>query len=371
MATVVWISLGPVNSSTAFHEGGVGHCNGCHTIHNTQGAISGTGGGVFRWLIPGTDPSSVCLNCHAGPGSPESHHIYSANGTAMSPGGDFYWLKKSFSWAGGSSSGDSHGHNIVAMDFGFRQDPRNSKSPGGNYSSDSLGCNSCHDPHGRTGLRVSGSGSYGPGSPGSALGNYRLLGGIGYGGGSQVKNVSFRNGPPIARQSQASRYGESDISHVDYGSGMSEWCRNCHEAIHKGRSSFEHPAGERLETEMIDTYNRYVKTGDLTGNAATSFLSLVPFERGVADSAALDPSSTYGPDGNARVMCLTCHRAHATAFRAIGRWDFDAQYIVNSHPAPGDGGVTGSDVLYSYYGRNMVGQFGTTQRRFCEKCHKS
>jgi hypothetical protein len=288
----------------------------------------------------------------------------------MSPGGDFYWLTKSFTWAGGSSPGDGHGHNIVAMDFGFRRDARLSAAPGGNYPSSNLGCNSCHDPHGKTGSRVSGSGSYGPASsPGTALGNYRLLGGVGYGGGLQTPGFSFRSGAPVARQSSKTRYGESDTSHVDYGSGISEWCRNCHGTIHSGKSAFDHPSGDRLNPGMVDHYNRYVRTGNLSGSAATSYLALVPFERGISDLSRLDPSSTRGPDGNSRVMCLTCHRAHASAFRAIGRWDFDAQSITNSHPAPGDGGVTGSDVLFSYYGRNMAAQFGPSQKRFCEKCH--
>jgi hypothetical protein len=120
---------------------------------------------------------------------------------------------------------------------------------------------------------------------------------------------------------------------------------------------------------MIDNYNRYVKTGDLSGNASSSYLALVPFERGTTDSVRLDPSSTQGPDSESRVMCLTCHRAHASAFRAIGRWDFDAQAVAKSHPAAGDGGTAGTDVFNSYYGRNMALKFGASQKGFCEKCH--
>jgi hypothetical protein len=166
------------------------------------------------------------------------------------------------------------------------------------------------------------------------------------------------------------KFGESDASHVDYGSGMSEWCRNCHEGIHIRDSKFKHPAGDRMSRETIDQYNRYVKTGDLSGTAATSYSALVPFERGTTEPAQLDPSSTQGPDANSRVMCLTCHRAHASAFRSIGRWDFDAQSIAGSHPASGDGGVTGNDVFFSYYGRDMAARFSASQKRFCERCHK-
>jgi hypothetical protein len=288
----------------------------------------------------------------------------------MTPGGDFYWLTKNFFWAGGSSGGDGHGHNVIARDFGFRQDARLSAAPGGDYPSRNLGCTSCHDPHGKSGARV--SGSYGPSASGkTVLGNFRLLGGVGYDGGRKEGGFSFMSVAPVARQSPSRKYGESDASHVDYGSGMSEWCRNCHGSIHGGNSVFRHPSGDRLPMGMIDTYNRYVKTGDLSGSPSASHLALIPFERGVADPALLDPSGSRGPDGNSRVMCLTCHRAHASAFRAIGRWDFDAPSVANSHPGPGDGGVTGNDIFYSYYGRDMVSRFGTSQRTFCEKCHRS
>jgi len=356
--TAVFINPGWITSADAFHDGGVGPCSGCH------------GGRTAQWQLNGADPSSTCLKCHAGSGSPDSHHVASRDGTAMSAGGDFYWLTKNFFWAGGSSPGDSHGHNIVARDFGFRQDIRHSVAPGGNYPSGALGCTSCHDPHGKKGGRISGSGSYGPAtSAGTVLGNFRLLGGIGYGGGKQAGGYSFQYDAPVARQGSARKFGESDTSHADYGSGMTEWCRNCHKEIHGRRSPFVHPSGVRLGKGMVDNYNGYVKTGDLPGSGATSYLALVPFERGVMEAGQMDPGSTQGPDGRSMVMCLTCHRAHASAFRGIGRWDFDAKNITKSHPAPGDGGVTGNDVLYSYYGKNPASYLGSSQKTFCEKCH--
>lgn len=365
--------------SFAFHSGGVGACEGCHTMHNTTGRA---GLGVSPWLLKGPDPSSICLNCHAGPGAASSSNIASPDGSAMTPGGDFYWLKKTFIWVGGSSPGERHGHNIIAMDYGFLHDITHAQSPGGSYNSSVLGCNSCHDPHGKTnkGLPVSDSGSYG-GTPakGTTLGNYRLLGGLSYKGGKQTVGYSFNYNTPVAKQNPGIKYGQSDTSHVDYGSGMSEWCGNCHEAYlnnehnKSGGSGFGHPAGNarRLEQKMISNYNTYIKTGDFSGNAATAYLALVPFERGIKDVNFLNPTSTQGPYASSNVMCLTCHRAHASAFKNIGRWDFGASLIVNSHPAAGDAGVTGNDVFYSYYGRNITAQFGSGQRQFCEKCHGS
>lgn len=369
-----------VSSASAFHNGGVAHCDGCHTIHNSHNGVPmvTTQG---SWLLKGADPGSICLNCHAGPGSAMQPNVASADGSALTPGGDFYWLTKTFTWSTGTSPGYSHGHNIVSLDYGFVADSANLQAPGGTYPAADLTCTSCHDPHGRgrgagsgNTQPISGSGSYGGSpSPSTQFGTYRLLGGIGYDGGSQVQGYSFANPAPIAVQNASAPYGESDTSHVAYGSGMSEWCINCHSSYLTGNhsSQFTHPSGNgiTLTSLMISTYNTYVKTGDLSGTTTTAYLQFVPFEQGETDTTLLTPTSSQGPGSKSNVMCLTCHRAHASAFRAIGRWDFDAALLIDSHPAAIDAGVSGNDVLNSYYGRNIGTEFGSGQKQFCEKCH--
>ncbi|MDW7771682.1 MAG: hypothetical protein SCH71_02225 [Desulfobulbaceae bacterium] len=387
------LATGFVNTRPAhsFHDGGVGSCDSCHSMHEAKDRDAATGDRT-RYLLVASDPSSVCLNCHAGTGGPDNISIFSPDGSAMTPGGDFYWLTKTFTWSGGSSLADSHGHNVVAFDFNLGQDLRLTQSPGGSYLSENLGCTSCHDPHGRSrgGTRqgappVSVSGSYGElpaGSTGS--GSYRLLGDSGYGGGgSSPQEFLFSYDAPIARQNTINRFGESDESHVDYGIGMSEWCGNCHDSIlrnnHSGAGDFVHPSGssETLISETVSMYNSYINTGDLaasitgsgTGSIDTAYLQFVPFERGISDPQFLDPVSRRGPNTNSRIMCLTCHRAHASAFSSAGRWDFDAVLLAESHPGQGDGGVAGNDVHHSYYGRNISAEFGPDQGPFCEKCH--
>jgi len=362
-----------------FHSGGVGSCGGCHSMHGSDDGVPLIGSSGPS-LLRGSDPSSLCLDCHSGAGAPTSPSIFSSDGSALTPGGDFYWMTKTFNWNGGSSPAARHGHNVVAMDHNLTADPNRTRSPGGNFPSAQLSCISCHDPHqGRDvgtsegGTPVIGSGSYGAtGGAGTAVGNFRLLGGSGY----TVNGFSFAEDAPVARQNPFKPFSESDTSHVDYGSGMSEWCGNCHGGIlrteHKiGGSTLEHPAGnfEKLETDIAANYNAYVRTGDLSGTAATAYLQFVPFERGVTDVNLLDPNSTRGPDVNANVMCLTCHRAHASAFRYAGRWDFGASLLVNSHPGTGDVGATAADVRNSYYGRDIALEFGANQDSFCAKCH--
>ena len=128
---------------------------------------------------------------------------------------------------------------------------------------------------------------------------------------------------------------------------------------------------EKLESDIIANYNSYLRTGDFSGTAANAYLQFIPFERGTSNADLLDPNSRQGPNANSNVMCLTCHRAHASAFDNSGRWDFKASLLSQSHPANGDAGVTPTDVQYSYYGRDISSEFGSGQGQFCEKCHGS
>ncbi len=376
------ITFGLGGTATAFHDGGVATCDGCHTMHNSvDGQPNAEGGsvgtGVSTWLTVGTDPSSTCLTCHDGTGR---YHINSDDGSAATPGGDFYWLTKTFTWeshGAKTSEGDDHGHNVIAADFGLTQDATLATAPGGTYSSASLGCNSCHDPHavknggtkgGYGAIEV--SGSYGADPTAQVTGNYRLLGDIGYDGG-QDAGANFTNDVPIATTKKYAL--DADDAHTDFGVGMSEWCANCHTGFTADSSNpMRHPASNdaHLGTGLAINYNLYVKTGDFTGTSADSYLALVPFERGETDPTALDGSDTTGPDATSNVMCLTCHRAHASAFQNATRWDMTTEFpTTDSHPASGDGGVTGDDVANSYYGRDMVAQFGEFQRSLCNKCH--
>lgn len=389
------ITFGLSGSVMAFHDGGVAHCDGCHTMHNSEGGQPindnlpvGEGN---EYLLKGTDPSSTCLSCHEGSGS---YHIYSDDGSNFSPGGDFYWMTKTFTYVTHgthTSTSSNHGHNIIAADFGLTQDADISQSPGGSYNAAWLGCHSCHNPHGTKegdGVIV-GSGSYGddPGAlpAGEVYGNYRLLGDASYDGGMGPL-YDFINGAPTAVANHFSP--ESDgvnipapgepalsVSHTVYGQDMSEWCANCHGGFLKATAVGEghvHPAGnaESLSGHAA-LYNAYVKTGVSTGDATTSYLQFVTFERHNDNVVLLLPFATTldGPTAGSNVMCLSCHRAHASAFPNAGRWFFESEFLAESHPAPTDTGVTGNDVLYSYYGRDIASEFGEFQRSFCNKCH--
>src|SRR3990172_9927841 len=110
------LTLGTGGMAFAFHSGGVAECEGCHSMHTPAA------GGSF--LLVGTDQSSTCLSCHehAGDTGPSSYHVSTAEAdmpadTAplqRTPGGDFGWLKKSYTMtirgATSTEEGSSHGH---------------------------------------------------------------------------------------------------------------------------------------------------------------------------------------------------------------------------------------------------------------------
>ena len=375
------ITLGLNGIAMAFHDGGVAHCDGCHTMHNSEDGQSIIDGGVVGTagvsLTTGADPSSTCLNCHEGSGT---YHIFSTDGSNYTPGGDFYWLTKTYTYTTHrphNRAGQNRGHSIIAADFGLVQDTDLASAPGGTYPSGQLYCSSCHDPHGKkinkTGP-IAASGSYLNNYTtfaGEELGNFRLLGDIGYSPGSA--GVTFVNAPPVATTPSPFGPGrqETDSSHTDYGSGMSEWCANCHTGfLNQNVATHRHVAGNSagLTTAITNNYNSYVKTGNLLGDQTTSYWALVPFERGVVDATLTDPTSTAGP-ASGNVACISCHRAHASAFPNSGRWDFETEFIVDSHPQATDGGSSQADEDNSYYGRDLVALYGEGQRSFCNKCH--
>jgi hypothetical protein len=435
--------MGLTGSAFAFHDGGVGACDACHTMHNTLKGVKMTTAGTSAlyqggtYLLIGSDPSSTCLNCHGSGSVLDSFHVVTDaagfNGTTLpvqrTPGGDFSWLKVVFqgiSTVSGPGTGASfnapadetknrHGHHIVATDFNFfpSTDYITNQSPGGTYPVGSLGCNSCHNPHSSlsrdaatAGLPVSGSGSYGA-TPagGTSVGVYRLLGGINYtipiGGG--LTSPLFINAAPTAVAPVT--YNAIDNSvitqvRVAYGRSMSEWCANCHLDIYNSQAdastTHRHVASNAalLTTPTPDgsvpatIYNAYINSGNVTGGTvATSYLALVPYELGVSDittlltyaqgGAQIGVNAQTGPSlGSENVMCLSCHRAHASGFDNLTRYDLAQSFITDP---------TGSS--YSFTSANLGAEpdptgyfqaaynglpatfFGPSQRVLCNKCH--
>jgi hypothetical protein len=319
----------------------------------------------------------------------------------MPPGADFGWLKKNYSYAVSGATvqedGSTHGHNIVALDFGFVADSTNTRAPGGTFSASELTCTSCHDPHGRyrrladgtiatDGAPIVGSGSYNTSPaprPEQAVGVYRLLAGSGY-----TKGGATFGGVPLAVAPETYNRAESATqTRVAYGHGLgngrdswARWCATCHPQM----LSQGHRTDVALGSDVRNNYATYVKSGDMTGTLANSYLSLVSFVENTSDHAALaahardDDSALGGPQSGDLVTCLTCHRAHASGWESMMRWDDKATFMTYNGTWPGTDttpdvpqhakGRTSAETRAAYYDR-PASLFARYQRSLCNKCH--
>jgi hypothetical protein len=293
-------------------------------------------------------------------------------------------------------------------------------------------CSNCHDPHGRFRMQLTSgvnwqwagptvqaglvdqittpiwaSGSYGElPKVGASVGSYRLLAGVGYSPASNVFNaVPFVANPPIAVAPPAYNKAEAGSGvggdpklqvRVAYGAGMSEWCANCHTNIHmtsyvsgaQGGTGMKHPAGGDavLKPSQFSVYNSYVSSG-VTGSGDL-YTSLVPFENAqkigynnhgstttvlgnlktAATNQGSDPAGIFVASGQSNVMCLSCHRAHASGFSSMLRWSPDDTFITSGSAFYDTSGRSPAVVAKAYYGRNVT-DFGPYQRSLCNKCH--
>jgi hypothetical protein len=406
-----FLTIGLSGMAYAFHSGGVAECGGCHSMH------SPAAGGSF--LLQRVDVSSTCLNCHASNDTtPTSFHVMTYPVPAAgippaerTPGGDFAWLLKSYTFTVRGTTttelGQTHGHNVVTVDFGITADTDFTTSPGGTFPSSQLACDSCHDPHGKyrriggdtaytisnSGAAIIASGSYNN-SPTptatQAVGVYRLL------QGGAITGATFP-GDPVA--SAPSTYNQSEATNqvrVAYGVTLPStgkttwglWCATCHPGMHS-TGNYVHPVDQGLGSTIAAIYGQYVSSGNVTGAAATSYLSLVPFMENTGDYVVLKSHASNtdaylnGPGTSDQVSCLSCHRAHATGWPDMLRWNMEGEFITyadgSGNPVwPGTDttpsvpqfarGRTSGETQAAYYDR-LATVFGAYQRVLCNKCH--
>jgi predicted CXXCH cytochrome family protein len=184
---------------------------------------------------------------------------------------------------------------------------------------------------------------------------------------------------------------------------MSEWCANCHSGLLNPSgttTTHRHPAGAGALLTLVGentNYNAYLGSGDLSGSSSSSYNSLAPYEEGSASSwATLASHATNTPGaygtgpagGTENVLCLSCHRAHASAFPEMTRFDVTSQYMTmdgvyvgtdnwssgtiadtgTSARIAGTLGYTTTQLQAAYYDRTPA-TFATFQRDLCNKCH--
>ena len=327
-------------------------CSNCHTMHNSQRGVAM----AYEYSGGSFDPRDTphlkllvtnCVGCHTAldgstwqdstTGAPivfnTSEPSYGADaGDGRHAGlaaGNFYWVE--------GAGGQHHkGHNI------FTQDSTYSEAPG---HIDSGYCADCHDtltytstPYSPCGNCHMVSGVYaleaddykwhhqddtGPVIDTQAEGWYRFLAGHQNGEGMGVAGIEssdWEHSPTSTNHNEYLGY-TSDDKTGDGGIGrtgantMSGFCTGCHEKFHRQDTSsngaspwLRHPS----DTELPNS-------GDYVNY--TVFNPLAP----VARPSLSTVSSTVNP-GQDLVFCLSCHRAHASPYSYMLRWDYKSDY---------------------------------------------
>lgn len=303
------VVLSSAPGARAFHDGRVGACEGCHEY-------AGRAAGPF--LLRGRDASSTCLRCHdvSAARTPRSVIVSGADAPSahgLTAGGDFAWLKVDRP----GDPGWGHGHNVVAADFGYAADPRRPVAPGGTFPSAELGCTSCHDPHATSRVPspsaeatsagpqavASGSSADRPlPTPERPVGVYRLL----WTGATthRPRKAAFTV-TPVAVESDGAP-GSLRPARVAYGAGWGTWCRACH----GDRDALRHAAHR---ADGVPSRSIVQRQAAVRG--------AVVLARQTRDSSALATwlaTGTYpaAEPPTEELTCLSCHRAHASEYRA-------------------------------------------------------
>ena len=148
--------------------------------------------------------------------------------------------------------------------------------------------------------------------------------------------------------------------------------------------NYVHPIDADFTATIATNYKTYVKSGDMTGDGINGFSSLVPFAENTGDYATLaghaknDNTVLTGPGASDQVMCLSCHRAHASGWEYGLRWNVEGEFMVYNSLYPGTDtaptvpqfarGRLGAEAQAAYYDRPVT-QFASYQRVLCNKCH--
>ena len=344
-----------------------GICSNCHTMHDSQNGqqaqdrndVAFTTSDVQNYKAVNL-LVNTCIGCHS---STSASTIITLGGGTRIPivfntvqpgsplaGGNFYWVE---------TSGDAYGHNVKTVDGTLNE------APGGNTSfgvvPNSCGFDGCHKSlasirygpgPGPLFNPIIGNGCIGCHDPAHHADDEKnlLSGGYKYvdesGGGYRFLNKAGKNywdipphNPPAVagiedpdwEQNPGSaahnEYQDSPkpFAPLAYGSasqGISDFCAGCHNDFHSW------PAGGSPNGGNGDPWLRHPASVELPASgeytAYTTYNPDVPVAR--KDAAAL--SAYSGPSnivtaGADKVMCLSCHRAHASPYKDMLRWDYN------------------------------------------------
>jgi hypothetical protein len=290
-----------------------GLCSNCHTMHNSQGGadmaqeLSGSGLSL-TWAYDATPNPSLlmysCVGCHTNLSNTTIDNdvpiVFNTDSpTAPLAGGNFYYVL---------NDGDNRGHNVLNI---VGQGALGLTPPGGSALSAQLRCAGTYGCHGNRGATDQVDAMKGAhhtddtgGITGGSVGlSYRFLAGI-----EGVEDDDYEQETTIDKN----YYKGADNSDADDAT-ISYLCNNCHGDFHdRADISDESPAA----TPWLRHPTDYLlpRTGEYSSyDPTTTYENKAPV-------AWTDPSSRSR--STAVVMCLSCHRAHASPNYKMIRWDY-------------------------------------------------
>jgi len=337
--------------ATVVQSAMTGQCSSCHTMHNSQGGavmVNLTYGsettGAKEFLLRGT-----CLGCHAQNTASNIvdnvPQVLHTNGTDLASGNFRYVV---------TGPTDYKGHNVsvlVAVDGTLANTPpgfNSSYDPStGNFNTSSrltcAGTNGCHGDrdqsdelqsisgahHGDDSMLSYGAGFTLTGQGSTVASSFRLL--------YKIKGAEDSDWHATRSTTDHNEYlgeiyasrGTTD-SWANMKGTISELCSECHADYHRGGLS---------GTSGIGTSSPWVRhpmdviipnSGEYT-SISTTYSDTTPVARPssfFSDSLAAGSASVAA--GTDRVMCLSCHRAHASNYYKMLRWDINSATLATA-----------------------------------------
>ena len=291
-----------------------GQCANCHTMHNSQNGAAVTTGSTSVLLKGG------CIACHAAGTSSLTTLRVDETNPGTQAGGSFKQT--------GSTGSSRHDVATLTTDGTLTVVPGKTGAPiqlnvGELTCAGVKGCHGKHDATNGADELGSIKGAHHD-KTGTVLG-FRMLW---YGTDAATATQIAGKGSADFEKASAGA-GNHNVYAADNGTtrvGISSFCANCHGAFHgTGNTNPSSPFQRHPTDNLLSAASGWTMasvTVDYVNNPF-SFESV----SGMATTAAYTTT-------NAKVSCISCHRAHGTQYADLLRFDYSAQ-------SAGGGGTTG------------------------------
>ena len=311
-------------------------CSACHVMH-----ASDIGSLVVTYVPSPSLLKTDCKGCHSViSGSSIGPAVYdSSNAKADLAGGDFSYSDTLTTIRMGHNPNEISLLDSLAAPPGwnasYEDSAGNQVGPAGSWTEDMLSCAGkfgCHGNHSITDGILSlekahhnnSTGAVEPPADASATvgGSYRFLHGIkGY------EDTNWQEGVSGVSRNvyyDEARSGVQDI--VMNKQTISYLCAQCHGNFHSGTGGLG-ILDETTGTMFVDPWIRHPVSVDMPITEDYANYTIINDNAPVASatSPVIDPVTHNGNitgKTNRIIMCLSCHRAHASKFYGSMRWDY-------------------------------------------------